>query len=203
MIKDVSKVKKGDFLSETTYYEVTGKSYDTVIVRVLGQGGNLSIGNSVVEQHLHSANLFDSEVEVTKADKRDGTLGIRSLFLEHGADICTVYFYKQDSVKKKGILKAEREAQIESAIALVKKARNGKRNMLDVAAEEFAKFQENPILEIVPGELRKMIGYKLAQDSKDGRYMFLDVEIMQPRPVNVNTIVAFIKNNVRYYVKGH
>lgn len=200
---NTKEIQKGDFFSETTYYQSVDLGDGKIVFKVLGSDQTVEIDNEYIEQNFASSDIYDEEIMVGKEDKKDGTLGIRSIFENFGNQICTVAFFKQDKPKTKKAYNDELKAQAKEAADLIEKARNSKKSMLDVAVKEIAKIQQNPVLPYTPGELRIMTGYKLAFNSRDGRYSFMDVEINEQRPVNINTIVAFIGGGKKYYLRGH
>lgn len=60
---------------------------------------------------LLSRRLFETTVKVTKEDKKDGTLGIRSIWENiHSGQVFTVCFKKQDKPKSKRKLQEEIDA---------------------------------------------------------------------------------------------
>lgn len=200
---NVKEIQNGDFLSETTYYQVVDKTREQVIVNVIGSDFNIRIDNAIVEKNLSSSDIFNEEKQVTKEDKRDGTLGIRSLFENHGTGVCTVVFIKQNKNKTKKAFEDEKNLQKEKALEKVEKARRGKKSMVDVIRKEIAEIQNNPILPFIPGELRVMTGYKLSFTSRDGKYRFMDLEVKEERYVNINNIVGFIADNTKYFLNGY
>lgn len=59
-------------------------------------------GMSYLKNYANSADLFETTVKVTKEDKKDGTLGIRSIWENiHSGQVFTVCFKKQDKPKSK------------------------------------------------------------------------------------------------------
>ena len=61
-------------------------------------GDSVHINKMYIEKYLESADEVINEVKVTKEDKKDGTLGIRSIFESiHGTQVFTVCFKKQDT----------------------------------------------------------------------------------------------------------
>lgn len=71
-------------------------------------------GMSYLKNYTNSADLFETTVKVTKEDKKDGTLGIRSIFEKiHSGQVFTVCFKKQDKPKSKRKLQEEIDAIVE------------------------------------------------------------------------------------------
>ena len=65
-------------------------------------------GMSYLKNYTNSADLFETTVKVTKEDKKDGTLGIRSIWENiHSGQVFTVCFKKQDKPKSKRKLQEE------------------------------------------------------------------------------------------------
>lgn len=68
-------------------------------------------GMSYLKNYTNSADLFETTVKVTKEDKKDGTLGIRSIWENiHSGQVFTVCFKKQDKPKSKRKLQEEIDA---------------------------------------------------------------------------------------------
>lgn len=60
-------------------------------------------GMSYLKNYTNSADLFETTVKVTKEDKKDGTLGIRSIWENiHSGQVFTVCFKKQDKPNEEG-----------------------------------------------------------------------------------------------------
>lgn len=119
------------------------------------------IGKEYIHNYLESADDFTNEVKVTREDKKDGTLGIRSIFEGiHGSQVFTVCFKKQDTPKSQRKLNAE--------IDTIQKNKKGVAEAAKKFAEELIK---NPILPYEEGEDRVLRGFKIQFESRDGRCM--------------------------------
>lgn len=71
-------------------------------------------GMNYLKNYTNSADLFETTVKVTKEDKKDGTLGIRSIWENiHSGQVFTVCFKKQDKPKSKRKLQEEIDAIVE------------------------------------------------------------------------------------------
>ena len=83
-----------DVLSEVSHYKVIGINADDSIRVVHTESGDVvNIGEFYVRNYIKSGDNYDREVEVTKEDKKDGTLGIRSIFEGiHSGQVFTVCF---------------------------------------------------------------------------------------------------------------
>lgn len=76
-------------------------------------------GMSYLKNYTNSADLFETTVKVTKEDKKDGTLGIRSIWENiHSGQVFTVCFKKQDKPKSKRKLQEEIDAIVEQLTQL-------------------------------------------------------------------------------------
>lgn len=205
---DIRKLKSGDILSETSHYKVESIYGDNVNLRHYESGEGVSINSGYIEKFINSGDEFSETVEVTKEDKKDGTLGIRSIFEGiHSGQVFTVCFKKQDKPRSKKAIDADMEKRIESFIQAVDRAKAQKKSMAKVAKEHFSNLMLNPILGFEEGEERVLRGYKVQFESRDGRYNCVDMDIERTekeagiRPVNINTIKWLIFNGVKYIVK--
>lgn len=96
----VKNFKVGDVLSESSHYVVTGIYGNDTVLKHQESGDSVHINKMYIEKYLESADEVINEVKVTKEDKKDGTLGIRSIFESiHGTQVFTVCFKKQDTPK--------------------------------------------------------------------------------------------------------
>lgn len=88
--------------------------------------------------YLESADEVINEVKVTKEDKKDGTLGIRSIFESiHGTQVFTVCFKKQDTPKSQKKLNAEIATLISDFSNEIDTIQKSKKGVAD-AAKRFA-----------------------------------------------------------------
>lgn len=205
---DISKLKSGDILSETSHYKVESIYGTNVNLRHYESGEGVSINIGYIEKFINSGDEFNEVVEVTKEDKKDGTPGIRTIFENiHSGQVFTVCFKKQDKLRSKKAIDADMEKRIESFIQAVDRAKAQKKSMAKVAKEHFSNLMLNPILGFEEGEERILRGYKVQFESRDGRYNCVDMDIERTekesgiRPVNINTIKYLIFNGVKYIVK--
>lgn len=202
-------IKVGDVLSETSHYIVAGLNFDgSIKVKHFESGEEVNIGKTYVEKYIKSGDNFTEEIKVTKEDKKDGTLGIRSIFENiHSGQVFTICFKKQDKPKSKRAVNAEIEARTESFIAAIERAKSQKKSISDVARKHFSELMLNPILGFEEGEDRILRGYKIQFESRDGRYDCVDMDITKTdkesgiRPVNINTIRYLIYGGIKYVVE--
>lgn len=138
-------------------------------------------GMSYLKNYTNSADLFETTVKVTKEDKKDGTLGIRSIWENiHSGQVFTVSI---DTVK------------------------NNKKGVANAAKNLITELVNNPVLPYEEGEDRVLRGYKIQFESRDGRYDCVDMDITKTdkesgiRPVNILTIKWLIFNGVKYIVE--
>lgn len=207
-MKDIAKLKPGDILSESSHYKVVDTYGNDVRLLHYESGETVIIDINYISNFINSGDEFNEKVEVTKEDKKDGTLGIRSIFEGiHSGQVFTVCFKKQDKPRSKKAIEADMEKRIESFIQAVDKAKTQKKSMAKVAKEHFSNLMLNPILGFEEGEERVLRGYKIQFESRDGRYNCVDMDIEKTekesgiRPVNINTIKWLIFNGVKYIVK--
>lgn len=201
--------KKNDVLSESSHYKVLGTNFDNS-VKVLHIESNdvVNIGKSYIESYIKSADYYTEEVKVGKEDKKDGTLGIRSIWENiHSSQVFTVCFKKQDKPKSQKKLNAEISSLIESFSNEIDNVKNNKKGVANCAKQLIEELVKNPILPYEEGEERVLRGYKIQFSSRDGRYDCVDMDITRTdkesgiRPVNINTIKWLIFDGIKYTVE--
>lgn len=205
---DISKLKKNDILSESSHYKVIDRYNNNTDLLHYESNEIITIEDNYIEKLLDSGDDFNNIVEVTKEDKKDGTLGIRSIFENiHSGQVFTVTYKKQDRPKSKKTVEAEKETQRNEAIGLIDKAKKAKKSMATAYKEALEFIQNNPIKDYIEGEERVLRGYKLQFVSRDGKYRCMDMDITRTdkesgeRLVNINTISQLIYNGTKYVVK--
>lgn len=171
-------------------------------------GEEVQIGMSYLKNYTNSADLFETTVKVTKEDKKDGTLGIRSIWENiHSGQVFTVCFKKQDKPKSKTKLNKEIEALSQMLVEEIDRVKAQKKGVADTAKKFINELIKHPILPYEEGEDRVLRGYKIQFESRDGRYDCVDMDITKTdkesgiRPVNINTIKWLIFNGVKYIVE--
>lgn len=197
-----------DVLSEVSHYRVIGINADDSIRVVHTESGDVvNIGRTYVQNYIKSGDNYDKEVEVTREDKKDGTLGIRSIFEGiHSGQVFTVCFKKQNKPKSKKKLQEEINTIIEQFSNSIDSIKNSKKGVANAAKNLVTELVENPILPYEEGEERVLRGYKIQFESRDGRYNCVDMDITKTdkesgiRPVNINQIKWLIYNGVKYIV---
>ncbi len=202
-------IKVSDVLSETSHYIVTGFNFDgSTRCRHFESGEEVNIGKSYVDNYIKSGDNYDQEIKVTKEDKKDGTLGIRTIFENiHSGQVFTVCFKKQDKPRSKKAINADIEKKVELFTAAIERAKTQKKSISEVAKKHFSDLMLNPILDYEEGEERVLRGYKIQFVSRDGRYDCVDMDITKTdkesgiRPVNINTIRYLIYNGIKYIVE--
>lgn len=208
MIEKINQLEKGAVISESSHYIVDRIAGSTVHLKHFESGEDVQIGISYLKNYTNSADLYDTTVEVTKEDKKDGTLGIRSIFENiHSSQVFTVCFKKQDKPKSKRKLQEEIDAIVEQFSNGIDRVKNSKKGVANAAKYFIAELINNPVLPYEEGEDRVLRGYKVQFASRDGRYDCVDMDIVRTdkesgiRPVNINTIKWLIFNGVKYIVK--
>lgn len=205
---NVSEIEVGDIFSEESHYIVKELKKDNIVFEHLESGKTVSLSNDYVCNMLNTSDQYETEVKVTKEDKKDGTPGIRTIFENiKSSEVFTVVFKKQDKPKTLKQIESERNTQRGEAVAIIDKAKKQKKSMA-VAYEEALKYiQDNPIKDYIEGEDRVLRGYKMQFVSRDGRYKCMDMDIKkteketEERLVNINTISCLIYNGVKYIVE--
>lgn len=208
MIEKINQLKQGSIISESSHYIVNKVSNSTAWLTHFESGEEVQIGMSYLKHYTDSADFYNEEVKVTKEDKKDGTLGIRSIWENiHSGQVFTVCFKKQDKPKSQKKLNAEISSLIESFSNEIDNVKNNKKGVANCAKQLIEELVNNPILPYEEGEERVLRGYKIQFSSRDGRYDCVDMDITRTdkesgiRPVNINTIRYLIYNGVKYVVE--
>ena len=208
MIEQINQLKQGSIISESSHYIVNRVSGSIAWLTHFESGEEVQIGMSYLRNYTNSADLFETTVKVTKEDKKDGTLGIRSIWESiHSGQVFTVCFKKQDKPRSKKAINADIEKKVELITAAIERAKAQKKSISEVAKKHFSDLMLNPILGYEEGEERVLRGYKIQFESRDGRYDCVDMDIVKTdkesgiRPVNINTIRWLVYNGVKYIVE--
>lgn len=201
----VKNFKVGDVLSESSHYVVTGIYGNDTVLKHQESGDSVHINKMYIEKYLESADEVINEVKVTKEDKKDGTLGIRSIFESiHGTQVFTVCFKKQDTPKSQKKLNAEIATLISDFSNEIDTIQKSKKGVADAAKRFAEELITHPILPYEEGEDRVLRGFKIQFESRDGRYNCIDMDIEDTnnvRPVNINTIRWIILGGTKYVVE--
>ena len=201
---NIKEIAVGDVFSEESHYIVEEIGKDTIKFKHTESGKSVTLGYGYVQDLLNTSDQYDKEVKVTKEDKKDGTLGIRSIFENiHGSQVFTVCFKKQDVLKSQKKLNAEIATLISdfsNEIDTIQKSKKGVAEAAKKFAEELIK---HPILPYEEGEDRVLRGFKIQFESRDGRYNCVDMDLTENniRPVNINTIKWLIIGGTKYVVE--
>lgn len=201
----VKNFKVGDVLSESSHYVVTGIYGNDTVLKHQESGDSVRINKIYIEKYLESADEVINEVKVTKEDKKDGTLGIRSIFESiHGTQVFTVCFKKQDTPKSQKKLNAEIATLISDFSNEIDTIQKSKKGVADAAKRFAEELITHPILPYEESEDRVLRGFKIQFESRDGRYNCVDMDIEDNnniRPVNINTIKWLIIGGTKYVVE--
>lgn len=201
----IKKFAEGDVLSESSHYKVSSISSNSVSLQHQESGDIVHISKTYIEKYLESADEVINEVEVTKEDKKDGTLGIRSIFEKiHTDQVFTVCFRKQDTPKSQRKLNQEITSLINDFSNEIDIIQKNKKGVADAAKKFAEKLIKNPILPYEEGEDRILRGYKVQFESRDGRYNCVDMDITEEnnvRPVNINSIKWLVYKGIKYIVQ--
>lgn len=208
MIEKIQELKEGSVISESSHYIVKSIAGSTARLTHYESGEEVQIGLSYLKNYTYSADLFDTTVKVTKEDKKDGTLGIRSIWEGiHSGQVFTVCFKKQDKPKSTKKLLGEIDSLVNQFSEDIDKVKANKKGVAERAKQLINKLIREPILPYEEGEERILRGYKIQFESRDGRYNCVDMDIVKTekeagiRPVNINTICYLIYNGVKYVVE--
>lgn len=202
----IKSFKVGDVLSESSHYIVLADNGNLNFkLKHLESGDVVYIDEKYIHNYLESADDFTNEVKVTREDKKDGTLGIRSIFEGiHGSQVFTVCFKKQDTPKSQRKLNAEIATLISDFSKEIDTIQKNKKGVADAAKKFAEELIKNPILPYEEGEDRVLRGFKIQFGSRDGRYNCIDMDIEDTnnvRPVNINTIKWIILGGTKYVVE--
>lgn len=202
----IKSFKVGDVLSESSHYKVLADNGNLNFkLKHLESGDVVYIDEKYIHNYLESADDFTNEVKVTREDKKDGTLGIRSIFEGiHGSQVFTVCFKKQDTPKSQRKLNAEIATLISDFSKEIDTIQKNKKGVADAAKKFAEELVKNPILPYEEGEDRVLRGFKIQFGSRDGRYNCIDMDIENTnnvRPVNINTVRWIILGGTKYVVE--
>lgn len=202
----IKSFKVGDVLSESSHYKVLADNGNLNFkLKHLESGDVVYIDEKYIHNYLESADDFTNEVKVTREDKKDGTLGIRSIFEGiHGSQVFTVCFKKQDTPKSQRKLNAEIATLISDFSKEIDTIQKNKKGVADAAKKFAEELIKNPILPYEEGEDRVLRGFKIQFESRDGRYNCIDMDIEDTnnvRPVNINTLRWIILGGTKYVVE--
>lgn len=208
MIEKINELKEGSVISESSHYIVKSIAGSTARLTHYESGEEVQIGVTYLKNYTNSADLYDTTVKVTKEDKKDGTLGIRSIWENiHSGQVFTVCFKKQDKAKSKKKLQEEINTVADKFSMAIDTVKANKKGVADAAKRLVEDLIKNPILPYEEGEDRVLRGYKIQFESRDGRYNCVDMDIVRTdkesgvRPVNINTIKYLIYDGVKYVVE--
>ena len=200
------EIKKGDILSESSHYKVKNILGSSVILEHFESRNEVSIDKDYLHNFCNTADNYITEIKVTKEDKKDGTLGIRSIWENiYNSKVFTVCFKKQDTKKSNKQFTTEVNALAEQMCKEIDQVKASKKGVADWAKKTLHALMSNPIPKIVEGEDRILRGYKIQFESRDGKYQCIDMDIEDSenniRLVNINTIKWLIIDNIKYIVQ--
>lgn len=200
--------KPNDVFSESSKYIYKGVKSDgkSCILLHYPSLEEVVLSKDYILSKLVSADQFDKEVVVTKEDKRDGTLGIRSIFQGLDNTVFTVCFRTANKELSEKKYKELQEEQVSSLLERINKAQKSKKGVLHEAEACLKELQENIIVPIIKGPERVLRGFKTQFVSNDGKYNVIDLDLPDGsgsniRQVNINEISWLIFNGTKYIVK--
>ena len=196
------EIKKGDILSESSHYKVKNILGSSVILEHFESRNEVSIDKDYLHNFCNTADNYITEIKVTKEDKKDGTLGIRSIWENiYNSKVFTVCFKKQDTKKSNKQFTTEVNALAEQMCKEIDQVKASKKGVADWAKKTLHALMSNPIPKIIEGEDRVLRGYKIQFESRDGKYQCIDMDKDNVRLVNINTIKWLIIDNIKYIVQ--
>ena len=178
---DVRKLRQGDMLSETQYYEVR-RVTPTDIDVINERGYEFSIGHGIVQEGIYSASQFVEEKLVTRTE-------LIEIFSKVG-----------DTVFEVGYNKQPKASDINDAIE-----GSNKGKILPIAE------MKKNIKKAFEGEERVLVGYLISIETGFGRSMVIDLQADKSkstvdwdsriRQVDHRTLKYLIHKNIKYTVK--
>ena len=208
MIEKINQLKQGSIISESSHYIVENILGSTATLTHFESGQQVQISTAYLANHTNSADLYDNEVKISKEDKKDGTLGIRSIWENiHSGQVFTVCFKKQDKPKSTKKFNAEVNEIVTKVCEEIDQVKSSKKGVAEWAKRTISALMANPVSKYEEGEDRVLRGCKIQFSSRDGRYDCVDMDITKTdkesgiRPVNILTIKWLIFNGVKYIVE--
>ena len=200
------EIKQGDILSESSHYRVKNILGSSVILEHFESKNEVPIDEDYHHKFCNTADSYIAEIKVTKEDKKDGTLGIRSIWENiHSSKVFTVCFKKQDKAKSQKKLNEEIDYLVKQFSTDIDKVKANKKGVAEKAKQLITELIREPILPYEEGEDRVLRGYKIQFESRDGKYQCIDMDIEDSennvRLVNINTIKWLIIDNTKYIVQ--
>ena len=208
MISKSHLLREGSIISESSHYIVENILGSTATLIHFESGQQVHISTAYLASYTNSADLYDNEVKVGKEDKKDGTLGIRSIWENiHSGQVFTVCFKKQDKPKSAKKFNAEVNEIVTRVCEEIDQVKSSKKGVAEWAKRTISALMTNPVSKYEEGEDRVLRGYKIQFSSRDGRYDCVDMDITKTdkesgiRPVNINTIKWLIFDGIKYTVE--
>lgn len=187
-----SELKKGDVLSETSFYNVVSVDKNNVVVNIDGTTDEVTISKEYVEALVDSAQYVTSEEKKTMTE-------LIEIIKENPRKAMEVVFIKQATPKTQKAYKAEVEAKVNAF------------KTANIASIEGLVMDliNNPLSKEIPGEQRTMIGRHHGFIDEKGRVHFIDMKIAYDankpdsrlRQIDTRTIQSIIVNNTKYVLK--
>lgn len=184
---DFKKIKVGDVFSESSYYKVTRIGAETVSFSVNDSDEEVAIGKEYIKSMLESADQFVKEEEVT------ATI-LATIVEDNPRRAMTIVYQKKDDVKGKRAFAAEKKAMVEKFQKAT--VSNIEALVLDLI--------ENPLTDIIPGEIRTIRGRHYGEMTELKRLKFIDMDIAEEnnvRQVDTRKLISVIVGGVKYKLK--
>jgi hypothetical protein len=184
-------MKIGKIYSETSFYTVQEVNSSYLVVKD-ELGNNIKLSKEYVNKVLNSAEDYFKEEKLSKT-------ALAELFINSPRLAMTVAFYKSDKEKSKTQFNKEKAE-------IIKRVSEAKVSEVEKLLNDLI---ENPILKIIPGELRVMKGRHNGNVDDLGRVHFIDMEVEKGdsihdsriRQVDPRTIQYLILNDTKYTLK--
>lgn len=177
-------MKKGNFISETTYYVVDTVGKDSVEVVTLS-GQKVKLSTKYINALCNNAHDYIEEVKISQTE-------LINILISNSRIAMSVYFQKANKAKTKKAFNAEKQAKIDE-IQLAPASK---------VADLLMDLMDNPILDYTPGDMRLIVGYHNGSIDERGRLSFVDVEDNNIlKAVDPRTIEYVIVGNKKYIKK--
>lgn len=173
---DPSKLKEGDWLSGTVYYQVMNAVSQTHFHMKDNFGSNITVGNKILAREMTSSQQFEETKEMCRSDMVE-------LLMNAKDTVFTAKFRKQLTGKRL------REVLDEEDYCSSTPSKKGR--VLTKALKN--------------GESRELVGYLKESEPFMGRSSVIDLNIphdqYRTRLIDHRTLEELIMNNVKYVLK--
>ena len=175
-------IKVGGIFSETQFYVVEQVNNGEVVVKD-ESGNSITITTEYVEKILNSADNFTEEKKVNQTE-------LSEKFINSARTAMTVCFTKKDEPKSAKAIQKEKEEAIQKALNA---------NVTDLP-KILKDLVDNPIQNIIKGDVRVMLGRHYGCVDNMGRVSFIDMEIVKDSTKPVDTRLRLVDPRTLKYI---